>query len=73
MIDPDDLRRMKAILRKEATGWATEAEQEELYVLVDKYTGKARSLPWTALVEVAQWGVRMFGQDARVEASEAAA
>lgn len=63
MMDPHDLARMKAILHKEATGWATAAEQDELYSLVDKYTGRARVLPWNALLEVAQWGVRRFGPE----------
>ena len=64
VIDPEDMGRMKTILRKEATAWASVSEQEELYRLVEKYTGPARSLPWKALLEVAQYGVRLYGQGA---------
>lgn len=63
LIDPRDLDRMKEILRKEATGWASLAEQEELYAIVEKYTGPSRNLPWDALLKVAQYGVRLHGQE----------
>ena len=64
VIDPRDMERMKDILRKEATGWASHAEQEELYSIVEKYTGPSRKLPWEALLKVAQYGVRLHGQEA---------
>jgi hypothetical protein len=63
VIDPNDMARMKAILRKEATGYATVAEQDELYGLVEKYVGPSRVLPWEALLKVAQYGVRLYGQE----------
>lgn len=63
LMEPQELARVRHILRKEATGWASDAERQELYDIVDSHTGKARSLPWHALLEVAQWAVRMQAAD----------
>lgn len=63
MIEEWELDRMRAILRKEATGWASPEERQELRTLINNHTGKALGLPWPALVEVAQFWVRLHPED----------